>query len=123
MARIALIDPSGRSTTTVQAVLGRVHEIIVRARIHAPGDCDLVIADLRYDDLADTAILRSLASFGPVLLLIDRLEPIPVAVEESAALSVLRKPFDAFELRLCVERSLRAVSRRTVGAQPTSVED
>jgi len=113
MARIALIDPSGRSTTTVQAVLGRIHEILVRSRIHAPGDCDLVIADLRYEDLTEAALLRSLGSFGPVLLLIDRLEPVPASVEESAALRVLRKPFDAFELRLNVERLLRAVSRQT----------
>jgi DNA-binding NtrC family response regulator len=123
MARIALIDPSGRSTSTVQAVLGRTHEIVVRSRIHAPGDCDLVIADLRYEDLADTALLRSLGSFGPVLLLVDRLEPIPVAVEEGATLSVLRKPFDAFELRLSVERSLRAVTRRANRPQPQRVED
>lgn len=123
MARIALIDPSGRSTTTVQAVLGRMHDIIVRSRIHAPGDCDLVIADLRYDDLADTSLLRSLGSFGPVLLLVDRLEPIPASVEEGAALGVLRKPFDAFELRLSVERSLRAVNRQAVRPQPPRIED
>jgi DNA-binding NtrC family response regulator len=123
MARIALIDPSGRSTTTVQAVLGRMHDIIVRSRIHAPGDCDLVIADLRYDDLADTALLRSLGSFGPVLLLVDRLEPIPASVEEGATLSVLRKPFDAFELRLNVERSLRAVARQAIRPQPPRIED
>jgi DNA-binding NtrC family response regulator len=123
MARIALIDPSGRSTTTVQAVLGRRHEILVRSRIHAPGDCDLVIADLRYDDLADTALLRSLGSFGPVLLLVDRFDPIPVAVEETATLSVLRKPFDAFELRLSVDRSLRAVNRQAVRSQPPRGED
>lgn len=123
MARIVLIDPSGRSTTTVQAVLGRTHEIVVRSRIHAPGDCDLVIADLRYDDLADTALLRGLGSFGPVLLLVDRLEPIPVTVEESPTLSVLRKPFDAFELRLSVERSLRAVNRQVARSQPLRVED
>lgn len=110
MARIALIDPTGRSTTTVQAVLGRIHEILVRSRIHAPGDCDLVIADLRYEDLMDAALLRSLGSFGPVLLLIDRLEPVPASVEENAALRVLRKPFGAFELRVHVERLLRAVS-------------
>jgi DNA-binding NtrC family response regulator len=123
MARIALIDPSGRSTSTVQAVLGRMHEIMARSRIHAPGDCDLVIADLRYEDLADTALLRSLGSFGPVLLLVDRLDPIPVAVQESATLSVLRKPFDAFELRLSVDRSLRAVSRRAARPEPARIED
>lgn len=123
MARIALIDPSGRSTSTVQAVLGRMHDILVRSRIHAPGDCDLVIADLRYEDLSDTALLRSLGSFGPVLLLVDRLEPIPASVEESATLAVLRKPFDAFELRLSVERSLRAVTRRVAREQPARVED
>lgn len=110
MARIALIDPSGRSTTTVQAVLGRSHEVFVRSRIHAPGDCDLVIADLPHADLADTSILRSLGSFGPVLLLVDKLQPIPVAVHESDDLSVLRKPFDAFELRLAVDRLLRAAA-------------
>jgi len=123
MARIALIDPSGRSTSTVQAILERMHEIVVRSRIHAPGDCDLVIADLRYEDLADTALLRSLGSFGPVLLLVDRLDPIPVAVEEGATLSVLRKPFDAFELRLSVERSLRAVTRRASRPPLQRVED
>ena len=45
MARIALIDASGRAATTVEAVLGHAHEIVVRKRIHAPGDVDLVIAD------------------------------------------------------------------------------
>ncbi len=111
MARIALIDPSGRATTTVQAVLGRIHDLVVRSRIHAPGDCDLVIADLRYDDLADTSTLRSLRSFGPVLLLVDKLQPIPTTVEESGDLTVLRKPFDAFELRIAVDRLLTNVRR------------
>lgn len=124
MARIALIDPSGRSTTTVQAVLGRNHEILVRQRIHAPGDCDLVIADLRPDDLLDTSLLRALGSFGPVLLLVERLQPIPVAVEESRDLCVLRKPFDAFELRLGVDRLLRAAVHQAVRAPgPARVED
>ena len=86
MARIALIDPSGRSTTTVQAVLGRVHDLIVRSRVHAPGDCDLVIADLRHDDLADSSTVRGLRSFGPVLLLVERLQPIPLSVEENSDL-------------------------------------
>ena len=53
MARIALIDPSGRAATTVEAVLGASHEIVVRPRIHAPGDVELVIADLRHADLVD----------------------------------------------------------------------
>jgi DNA-binding NtrC family response regulator len=123
MARIALIDPGGRATTTVQAVLGRAHDVIVRSRIHAPGDCDLVIADLRYEELADTSTLRSLRSFGPVLLLVERLQPIPTAVEESGDLSVLRKPFDAFELRIAVERLLKAVRRPTPRPLLAAVED
>jgi hypothetical protein len=40
MARIALIDPVGRAVTTVEAVLGRNHDIVVRPRIHAPGDVE-----------------------------------------------------------------------------------
>jgi len=123
MARIALIDPGGRATTTVLAVLGRAHDVIVRSRIHAPGDCDLVIADLRYDELADTSTLRSLRSFGPVLLLVERLQPIPTAVEESGDLSVLRKPFDAFELRIAVERLLKAVRRPAPRPLIAAVED
>jgi len=110
MARIALIDPTGRAATTVEAVLGNAHEIVVRPRIHAPGDVELVVADLRYEDLADQSTLRSLTSFGPVLVLVDRKDPIPPAVEESGSLSVLRKPFDSFELRVKVEQLLRTVS-------------
>ena len=53
MARIALIDPSGRAATTVEAVLGHAHEIVVRPRIHAPGDVELVIADLKHSELAE----------------------------------------------------------------------
>ncbi len=106
MARIALIDPSGRAATTVEAVLGHTHEIVVRPRIHAPGDVELVIADLRHSDLADPATLRSLCSFGPVLVLVDRRDPVPPAVEENRNLHVLRKPFDGFELRLIVDRML-----------------
>ena len=109
MARIALIDPSGRAATTVEAVLGKQHEIVVRTRIHAPGDVELVIADLRQAELRDQGTLRSLTSFGPVLLLVEKTEPIPSAIEESPGLSVLRKPFDAFELRLLVERLLRDI--------------
>jgi DNA-binding NtrC family response regulator len=107
MARIALIDPSGRAATTVRAVLGRGHEIVVRSRIHAPGDAELIIADLRYADMADPSTLRGLTSFAPVLVLVDRREPVPPSVEEGRNLSVLRKPFDAFELRLKVEQLLR----------------
>lgn len=107
MARIALIDPSGRAATTVRAVLGRTHDIAVRSRVHAPGDVDLVIADLRYADLVDQSTLRGLTSFAPVLVLIDRREPVPPALEESGNLSILKKPFDAFELRLKVEHLLR----------------
>jgi len=116
MARIALIDPIGRAVTTVEAVLGRSHDIVVRARIHAPGDVELVIADLRPAELADQATLRSLASFGPVLLLVDRHQPIPPAVEESAELNVLRKPFDAFELRLRVDKLLEIARNSGGGA-------
>jgi DNA-binding NtrC family response regulator len=108
MARIALIDPSGRAATTVEAVLGRAHEIVVRPRIHAPGDVELVIADLKHSELADRGTLRSLCSFGPVLLLVDRNDPVPPAIEESRNLHVLRKPFDGFELRLIVDRMLGA---------------
>jgi DNA-binding NtrC family response regulator len=107
MARIALIDPSGRAATTVRAVLGRTHDVAVRSRVHAPGDVDLVIADLRYADLVDQSTLRGLTSFAPVLVLIDRREPVPPALEESGNLSILKKPFDAFELRLKVEHLLR----------------
>jgi DNA-binding NtrC family response regulator len=115
MARIALIDPIGRAVTTVEAVLGKAHDIVVRARIHAPGDVELVIADLRPTELADQATLRSLASFGPVLLLVDRNQPIPPSVEESAQLNILRKPFDAFELRLRVDKLLEQA--RVIGEQ------
>ena len=87
-------------------MLGHAHEIVVRPRIHAPGDVELVIADLRHSDLADPATLRSLCSFGPVLVLVDRRDPVPPAVEENRNLHVLRKPFDGFELRLIVDRML-----------------
>lgn len=117
MARIALIDASGRAVTTVEAVLGRTHEIVVRKRIHAPGDVDLVIADLGADELMDPSTLRSLSSFGPVLLLVDKTQPVPAGIEESSDLSVLRKPFDAFELRILVDRLLLAV-RRPAAASP-----
>ena len=106
MARIALIDPTGRAATTVRAVLGRNHDVAVRSRVHAPGDVDLVIADLRYADLVDQSTLRGLISFAPVLVLIDRREPVPPTLEESGNLSILKKPFDAFELRLKVEREV-----------------
>src|SRR3990172_7288596 len=114
MARIALIDPSGRAATTVEVILGGSHEVVVRPGIHAPGDVDLVIADLRYAELADQATLRSLVSFAPVLLLVDRKDPVPATVAEREHLSVLRKPFDPFELRLRVERLLK-VSRLSSG--------
>ena len=123
MARVVLIDPSGRSTTTVDAVLGRSHEVIARSRVHAPGDCDLVVADLRPDDLADSSTIRSLRSFAPVLLLVDRLQPIPPSVEESADLRVLRKPFDTFELRIAVDRLLRAAARPVSRPVLASTED
>lgn len=110
MARIALIDPSGRIATTVEAILGRAHEIIVRPRVHAPGDAELVIADLRPSELADQSTIRSLVSFGPVLLLVDKVQPIPPGIDERPDLSVLRKPFDAFELRLKVDRLVQAVA-------------
>jgi DNA-binding NtrC family response regulator len=115
MARIALIDASGRAATTVEAVLGHAHEIVVRKRIHAPGDVDLVIADLGANELMDPSTLRSLSSFGPVLLLIDKTQPVPAGIDESPDLSVLRKPFDAFELRLLVDRLLLAVDRPAPG--------
>jgi DNA-binding NtrC family response regulator len=115
MARIALIDPIGRAVTTVEAVLGKAHDLVVRARIHAPGDVELVIADLRPAELADQATLRSLASFGPVLLLVDRSQPIPPAVEESTELNILRKPFDAFELRIRVDKLLETA--RAAGSE------
>lgn len=119
MARIALIDPTGRAATTVRAVLGRTHDVAVRSRVHAPGDVDLVIADLRYADLVDQSTLRGLTSFAPVLVLIDRREPVPLALEESGNLSILKKPFDAFELRLKVEHLLRdAVSPAGPAATP-----
>jgi DNA-binding NtrC family response regulator len=118
MARIALIDASGRAATTVEAVLGRTHELVVRKRIHAPGDVDLVIADLGADELMDPSTLRSLTSFGPVLLLVDKTQPVPVGIDESSDLSVLRKPFDAFELRILVDRLLLAV-RRPAAASPS----
>jgi DNA-binding NtrC family response regulator len=121
MARIALIDPIGRAVTTVEAVLGRSHDIVVRPRIHAPGDVELVIADLRPAELADQATLRSLASFGPVLLLVDRSQPIPPAVEESAELNILRKPFDAFELRLRVDKLLEIARTAGDGAHAAAV--
>ena len=125
MARIVLIDPSGRSTTTVDAVLGRSHEVVARSRVHAPGDCDLVLADLRPDDLADSSTIRSLRSFAPVLLLLDRLQPIPPSVEESSDLRVLRKPFDTFELKIAVDRLLRAAARPAArpGLASTADED
>jgi len=110
MARIALIDPTGRAATTVEAVLGGSHELVVRPRVHAPGDVELVIADLSYADLVDPSTLRGLTSFGPVLVLLDRKDPVPPAVEESNNLSILRKPFDAFELRLKVDQLLRSVA-------------
>jgi len=113
MARIALIDPSGRIATTVEAVLGRSHEIIVRPRVHAPGDAELVIADLRPAELSDQSTIRSLVSFGPVLLLVDKTQPIPPGIDERPDLSVLRKPFDAFELRLKVDRLLRVAAAPT----------
>jgi len=87
--------------------------------VHAPGDVDLVIADLRYADLVDQSTLRGLTSFAPVLVLIDRREPVPPALEESGNLSILKKPFDAFELRLKVEHLLRgAVAPAGAAAAP-----
>ena len=124
MARIALIDPSGRAATTVRAVLGRAHEVAVRSRVHAPGDADMVIADLRYADLVDQSTLRGLISFAPVLVLIDRREPVPPALGESHNLSILKKPFEAFELRLKVEHLLRsAVSPVASPAAPVREEE
>jgi DNA-binding NtrC family response regulator len=123
MARIALIDPSGRAATTVRAVLGRTHEIVVRSRVHAPGDVDLVIADLRYADLVEQGTLRGLVSFAPVLVLIDRREPVPPSFEDGSNVSVLKKPFEAFELRLKVEHLMRAAAPGTAAPKPRAEDE
>jgi hypothetical protein len=51
-----------------------------------------------------------------VLVLIDRREPVPPSFEDGANVSVLKKPFDAFELRLKVEHLLRSAAPGTASA-------
>ena len=106
MASLALIDPSGRMAATVRAVLGREHVVTVRNRMHAPAEADLVIVDVPRHSAVDQAGLRSLRSFGPLLVMLDRNTPVPSFLSEGHGLKVLRKPFEAFELRLTVRRLL-----------------
>ncbi len=124
MASLALIDPSGRMAATVQAVLGREHTVTVRNRMHAPAEADLVILDVPRHAPLDQAGLRSLRSFGPILVLLDRNVPVPSFLAEGHGLRVLRKPFESFELRLTVRRLLSGgASQGTPVERPVTDEE
>ncbi|HYB97699.1 MAG TPA: hypothetical protein VEC57_01060 [Candidatus Limnocylindrales bacterium] len=99
MARIALVEAGAGTATAVEAVAAG-HELVACSLSAVPDGVDLAIVDYNSTGPVDRGALAGLEGRVPVLLLVDRRMYVAEGLYDAAAVAVLRKPFDLFELRL-----------------------
>lgn len=116
MARLALLDPARKSLATVEALAGRVHQVLPVPDLDSSVGHDLLIYDL---DSTGTVPLAGLAGLAmPVVVLADQRRPLPKGLAEGPGLVVLRKPFDPLELRVVIKRGLARTMAGRPGGEP-----
>lgn len=107
MARIAVMDGTGRLVSTVEAVLGRKHTVV---RVEGPeglsGADLLIIEGGRHGPEQAHGLSQSI----PTLLVAEAGAGLVPSAEEKGRLETIGKPFDPFELSMRVDNLLKAAA-------------
>lgn len=105
MAKLAVINATAGIVTSIEAVAAGCDLVACELR-DAPADADVVIVDCGERAPVDADVF--VGGAAPVLLLVDRGVAVSASLCDAPQVSLLRKPFDLFELRLELRRLLDA---------------
>ncbi|MFT4570862.1 MAG: DNA-binding NtrC family response regulator [Hyphomicrobiaceae bacterium] len=118
MARIAFFSDDRAVATALEAVVAGHDLSAVRDEISA-ADFDLIVVDSRtYPHEVDRLLVSGMVT--PLLLIASHGAQLPTAAYERSTTSIVRLPFDLFELRVKI-RSLLATAPDPSGQRPVFV--